>query len=98
MSSTKPRLVFVGRASVPSGPNRGQTSPDLPIINRGGTKVLARRKSYNLKDILDDGQWLRPLFVSPQAKAQLVPDRETVARIREQVFNLIAEESIPLVA
>ena len=36
--------------------------------------------------------------MSPQAKAQLVPDRETVARIREQVFNLIAQESMPLVA
>jgi hypothetical protein len=72
--------------------------PDLPIINRGGTEVLTRRKSYNLNDILDNGEWLRPYFASMQTKAQLVPDRETVARIREQVFNLIAEESIPLVA
>jgi hypothetical protein len=60
--------------------------------------VLTRRKSYNLKDILDDGEWLRPLFVSPKAEAQLVPDSETVARIREQVLDLIAQESMPLVA
>jgi len=87
---------YPDRGVVPSIGDR--LLPDLPIINRGGTKVLARRKSYNLKDILDDGEWLRPYFSSMQTKAQLVPDRETVARIREQVFNLIAEESISLVA
>lgn len=60
--------------------------------------MLRRTRSCNLKDILDDGEWLRPLFVSPKAEAQLVPDSETVARIREQVFHLIAQESMPLVA
>jgi len=60
--------------------------------------VFTRTKSYNLKDIVDDGEWLRPLFVSPKAEAQLVPDSETVARIREKVFHLIAQESMPLVA
>jgi hypothetical protein len=33
-----------------------------------------------------------------QTKAQLVPDRETVARVREQVVQLIDQESMPLVA
>ena len=60
--------------------------------------MLRRTKSYNLKDILDDGEWLRPLFVSPKAEAQLLPDNETVARIREQILHLIAQESMPLVA
>jgi len=60
--------------------------------------VLRRTRSYNLRDILDDGEWLRPVFVTPKAEAQLVPDSETVARIREQVLHLIAQESMPLVA
>ncbi len=60
--------------------------------------MLRRTKSYNLKDILDDGEWLRPYFASVQIKAQLVPDNETIARVREQVVQLIAQESMPLVA
>ena len=60
--------------------------------------MFTRTRSYNLKDILDNGEWLRPYFVSPKAEAQLVPDSETVARIREQILHLIAQESMPLVA
>ncbi len=60
--------------------------------------VVTRTKPYKPEETFDDGEWLRPLFVSQQEKTQLVPDSETVARIRAQLLRLIEEESIPLVA
>jgi hypothetical protein len=63
-----------------------------------GLMVVTRTKPYSPAETFDDGEWLRPLFVSQQEKTQLVPDSETVARIRAQLLRLIEEESIPLVA
>ena len=72
--------------------------PDLPIMTLEGLIVVTRTKPYKPAETFDDGEWLRPLFVSQQEKTQLVPDSETVARIRAQLLHLIEEESIPLVA
>jgi hypothetical protein len=63
-----------------------------------GLMVVTRMRPYKPAETFDDGEWLRPLFASQQAKTQLVPDCETVARIRDQLFRMIAEESISLVA
>ena len=60
--------------------------------------VVTRTKLYKPAETFDDGEWLRPLFVSQREKSQLVPDSETVDRIRAQLLRLIEEESIPLVA
>ena len=60
--------------------------------------VVSRMKSYKPSEIYDDGEWLRPYLESTQTKAQLLPDNETVARIREQILHMIALESISLVA
>ena len=47
---------------------------------------------------LDDGKWLRLMIASAPLKVQLQPDDATVARIREQVFEQIAQDSVYLVA
>jgi hypothetical protein len=78
--------------------SRGQTFPELPIINRGGNIVVIRGKSYKPSETLDEGEWLRPLMASVRERVQSLPDSEIVDHIRGQVFYEIARESIPLVA
>ena len=60
--------------------------------------MVMRLKSYRHTVPLDDGKWLRLMIASAPLKVQLQPDDATVARIREQVFEQIAQESTYLVA
>lgn len=59
---------------------------------------MTKMKLYIHTEVYDDGEWLRPFFETAQARNQSVPDDQTVERIREQLFRLIAQESMPLVA
>jgi hypothetical protein len=61
-------------------------------------ELVTKMKLHIHTEVYDDGEWLRPFFESAQARTESLPDDETVERIREQLFRLIAQESIPLVA
>jgi len=60
--------------------------------------VVTKTKVYVYTEVYDEGEWLRAFFEAARAGNQYVPDTATVERIREKVFQFIAQESMPLVA
>lgn len=60
--------------------------------------MVTRKRSYEPRETLDEGEWLRLMLALVLATTQSLPDSETVARIRERLLYQIEDESISLVA
>lgn len=60
--------------------------------------MVAKMNVRRPTGLIDNGEWLRPLVAAAQAKTRILPDDDTVARIRAQLLHILAQESMPLVA